>query len=70
MRTAERRRLSAVRRCFARSILGEALVDRPTLILSSLMMVLGLQIISVELIGQSITFTQEHVDYKVERIVD
>ncbi|MEZ5864366.1 MAG: glycosyltransferase [Geminicoccaceae bacterium] len=51
---------------------GEALVDRPALILSSLMIVLGIQIISVGLIGEIITFsfTKEHKDYKVERIVD
>lgn len=57
---------------FARLFLGEALVDRPALILSSLMMVLGIQIISVGLIGEIITFsfTKDHKDYKVERIVD
>ncbi len=57
---------------FARLFLGEALVDRPALILSSLMIVLGIQIISVGLIGEIITFsfTREHKDYKVERIVD
>jgi glycosyltransferase involved in cell wall biosynthesis len=57
---------------FARLFLGEALVDRPALILSSLMVVLGIQIISVGLIGEIITFsfTKEHKDYKVERIVD
>ena len=57
---------------FARLVFGEALVDRPALILSSLMIVLGIQIISVGLIGEIITFsfTREHKDYKVERIVD
>lgn len=57
---------------FARLFWGEALVDRPALILSSLMIVLGIQIISVGLIGEIITFsfTKEHKDYKVERIVD
>jgi glycosyltransferase involved in cell wall biosynthesis len=57
---------------FARLFLGEALIDRPALILSSLMIVLGIQIISVGLIGEIITFsfTKEHKDYKVERIVD
>ena len=57
---------------FSRLFLGEALVDRPALILSSLMIVLGIQIISVGLIGEIITFsfTKEHKDYKVERIVD
>jgi glycosyltransferase involved in cell wall biosynthesis len=57
---------------FARLFFGEALVDRPALILSSLMIVLGIQIISVGLIGEIITFsfTRDHKDYKVERIVD
>lgn len=57
---------------FARLFLGEALVDRPALILSSLMIVLGIQIISVGLIGEIITFsfTKEHKGYKVERIID
>jgi hypothetical protein len=57
---------------FARLFLGEALADRPALILSSLMMVLGIQIISVGLIGEIITFTftKEQKDYKVDRIVD
>ena len=57
---------------FARLFLGEALADRPALILSSLMVVLGIQIISVGLIGEIITFsfTKEHKDYKVERIID
>jgi len=57
---------------FARLFLGESLADRPALILSSLMMVLGIQIISVGLIGEIITFTftKEQKDYKVERIVD
>lgn len=57
---------------FARLFFGEALVDRPALIISSLMIVLGIQIISVGLIGEIITFTftKEHKDYKVERIID
>ena len=57
---------------FTRLFFGEALADRPALILSSLMIVLGIQIISVGLIGEIITFsfTKEHKDYKVERIVD
>ena len=57
---------------FARLFFGEALVDRPALIISSLMIVLGIQIISVGLIGEIITFTftKEQKDYKVERIVD
>ena len=57
---------------FARLFLGIALLDRPALILSTLMVVLGIQIISVGLIGEIITFayTKEHKDYRVARIID
>lgn len=56
----------------ARLFFDVPLLDRPALILSSLMVVLGIQILSVGLIGEIITFafTKEHRDYKVERIVD
>lgn len=56
----------------ARLFFDVPLLDRPALILSSLMIVLGIQILSVGLIGEIITFafTKEHRDYKVERIVD
>jgi hypothetical protein len=48
------------------------LADRPALILSTLMVVLGLQIISVGLIGEIITFTyaKDLKDYKVDRLVE
>ena len=48
------------------------LADRPALILTTLMMVLGMQIIAVGLIGEIITFTyaSDMKDYKVERLVD
>jgi hypothetical protein len=51
---------------------GVPLADRPLLILSTLMVVLGLQIISVGLIGEIITFTyaKDLKDYKVERLVE
>lgn len=57
---------------FARVFLDVPLLDRPALILSSLMVVLGIQILSVGLIGEIITFAfaKEHRDYRVERIVD
>jgi hypothetical protein len=53
-------------------IWGVPLADRPALILSSLMMVLGLQIIAVGLIGEIITFTyaKDMKDYKVDRLVE
>lgn len=55
-----------------RLVFDVPLIDRPALILSSLMVVLGIQIISVGLIGEIITFafTKEHKDYKIERIVE
>ena len=48
------------------------LADRPALILSTLMVVLGLQIIAVGLIGEIITFTyaKDLKDYQVERLVE
>ena len=56
----------------ARLFLGVPLVDRPALILSTLMIVLGLQILSVGLIGEIITFTyaKDTKDYRVERLVE
>ncbi|MCB1968842.1 MAG: glycosyltransferase [Geminicoccaceae bacterium] len=57
---------------FARLFMGVGLLDRPALVLSTLMVVLGIQIISVGLIGEIITFvyTKEHRDYRVARIID
>ena len=51
---------------------GVPLADRPALILSTLTVVLGLQIISVGLIGEIITFAhaKELKDYKVDRLVE
>jgi len=56
----------------ARLIWGVPLADRPALILSTLTIVLGLQIISVGLIGEIITFAhaKELKDYKVDRLVE
>lgn len=56
---------------FVRLVFGVPLVDRPALILSTLMVVLGIQIISVGLIGEIIAFTyaKEVKDYRVDRIV-
>lgn len=57
---------------FARLFLGVPLVDRPALILSTLLVVLGIQVISVGLIGEIVTFTyaKDIRDYRVERLVD
>ncbi len=56
---------------FARLFLDVPLVDRPALVLSTLMVVLGIQIISVGLIGEIVAFTyaKEVRDYRVDRIV-
>jgi hypothetical protein len=56
----------------SRLIWGVPLADRPALILSTLTVVLGLQIISVGLIGEIITFAhaKELKDYKVDRLVE
>lgn len=55
-----------------RLFFGTPLADRPALILSTLMVVLGIQIIAVGLIGEIITFAhaRELKDYKVERVVE
>jgi glycosyltransferase involved in cell wall biosynthesis len=56
----------------ARLFWGVPLADRPALILSTLMVVLGIQIIAVGLIAEIITFAhaRELKDYRVERVVD
>ena len=48
------------------------LVDRPALVLSTLMVVLGIQIISVGLIGEIVAFTyaKDIKDYRVDRVVE
>ena len=57
---------------FARLAFGTALVDRPALILSSLMVVLGVQIIAVGLIGEIVTFayTKDMREYRIDRIIE
>ena len=57
---------------FERLALGVPLGDRPALILSTLMVVLGIQIVAVGLIGELVTFAwaREAKDYKVDRIVE
>ncbi|MEK0085046.1 glycosyltransferase [Benzoatithermus flavus] len=56
----------------ARLVFGIPLVDRPALVLSTLMVVLGIQIISVGLIGEIVAFTyaKDIRDYRVDRIVE
>lgn len=55
-----------------RVVWGIPLADRPALVLSTLMIVLGLQIIAVGLIGEIIafTYTRDLKDYRVERLVE
>ena len=54
-----------------RLFFGQALADRPALLLSSLLVVLGLQLFALGLLGELIIFThaREIKDYQVERIV-
>jgi len=49
-----------------------ALADRPALILSSLLIVLGIQIIAIGLIGEIIIFThaKDMKEYKIDRIIN
>ncbi len=49
-----------------------ALADRPALILSSLLLVLGIQIIAIGLIGEIIIFThaRDLKEYKIEKIIN
>ena len=56
----------------ARLFFGIPLGDRPALILSTLLVVLGIQIISVGLIGEIISFTyaKDIKDYRVDRVVE
>ena len=55
-----------------RLLFGVALADRPALLLSSLLVVLGLQILALGLLGELIIFThaQDIKEYKVETIVN
>ena len=55
-----------------RLFLGHALGDRPALLLSSLLVVLGLQLFALGLLGELIIFThaREMKDYKVDRIIE
>lgn len=55
-----------------RVFMGVALADRPALVLASLMIVLGVQMLAVGLIGELIIFThaKEMKEYTVSEIVD
>ena len=55
----------------SRLFFGVPLVDRPALVISTLMVVLGIQILSVGLIGEIVAFTyaKDIKDYRVDRVV-
>jgi len=55
----------------SRLFFGVPLVDRPALVISTLMIVLGIQILSVGLIGEIVAFTyaKDIKDYRVDRVV-
>lgn len=57
---------------FERTFLGVGLADRPALILSTLMVVLGIQIISVGLIGEIVIFThaKDIKEYNIDEIIE
>lgn len=57
---------------FQRLFFGVALADRPALLLSSLMVVLGLQVFALGLLGELIIFThaKDMKEYSIERIVN
>ena len=56
---------------FERIFLDTALADRPALLLSSLLVVLGLQLFSIGLLGELIIFTHARSlkEYKIAEIV-
>jgi hypothetical protein len=55
-----------------RLVFGQALADRPALLLSALLLVLGVQIGALGLLGELIIFTHARSlkEYRVERIVN
>lgn len=57
---------------FERVFFGVALADRPALILSSLLVVLGVQIVAIGLIGEIIIFThaREIKEYTIEDVIN
>ena len=56
---------------FERLFLDIALADRPAMLLSSLLVVLGLQLVSLGLLGELIIFTHARAikEYKIEQII-
>ncbi len=64
--------ISSLYLIWQRLFLNIALADRPALILSSLLVVLGIQIIAIGLIGEIIIFThaKDLKEYKIDRIIN
>jgi glycosyltransferase involved in cell wall biosynthesis len=56
---------------FERLFIGGSLTERPALLLSSLLVVLGLQIFALGLLGELIIFTHARAikDYQIERVI-
>jgi len=56
----------------ARLFFGESLANRPALLLSSLLVVLGLQLFALGLLGELIIFTHARglKDYQVDRVIE
>ncbi|MFO7277512.1 MAG: glycosyltransferase [Pseudomonadota bacterium] len=54
-----------------RLLFGQALADRPALLLASLLVVLGLQLFAIGLLGELIIFThaREIKDYQIDRVI-
>jgi len=57
--------------CVDRLLFGEALADRPALLLAALLVVLGLQVFALGLLGELIIFTHARglKDYRVEEVI-
>ena len=56
---------------FERLFIGSSLTERPALLLSSLLVVLGLQLFALGLLGELIIFTHARAikDYQIERVI-
>jgi len=57
---------------YERLFLGVAMADRPLLVLLSLFLVLGIQLIGIGLIGETIIFThaENNKEYRIKRIIN
>ncbi len=56
---------------FVRAFFGQPLADRPALLLSSLLVVLGLQVFALGLLGELVIFTHAKAikDYQVDKVI-